>query len=353
MIGRLPTPYQQYSQKLLATYNGQSDIYDANGTPVSIKYRSSAAATPVYYYYGINSRGDVVSLYNSNGTIAAKYEYDAYGKLIGVTTSAGIAITGETSIANLNPLRYRSYVYDNETGFYYLQSRYYDPTTCRFVCGDKVLCDDITGKNLFAYCGNNPVIRTDDSGQGWWIAAGAIIGGLVGGVACAVTNLASGEDWYDGIIGAVVGGAVAGAIVTATCGTSLAVYGGTIAAYAGAAATSLTNEVVSYVPTVSEINGEPKTKELTQENISNSVGTVVTDTIVDGTIAAVTDKMVGIAIPANNKSWFIPKKLKSAFTGKYAKKLWGQTFLQSGIDSTLKICGNYNDKQETSTVIYP
>lgn len=73
----------------------------------------------------------------------------------------------------------------------------------------------------------------------------------------------------------------------------------------------------------------------------------------DGTISAVTDKIVGIAIPANNKSWFIPKKLKSAFTGKYAKKLWAQTFLQSGIVSTLDICGNYNDKQETSTVIYP
>ena len=141
--------------------------YDANGTPVSIKYRSSATATPIYYYYGINSRGDVVSLYNSNGTIAAKYEYDAYGKLIGVTTSAGIAITGETSIANLNPLRYRSYVYDNETGFYYLQTRYYDPTTCRFINED-IYYDTgqgFNGYNMFAYCNNNPVTHSDLTGE--------------------------------------------------------------------------------------------------------------------------------------------------------------------------------------------
>ena len=110
--------------------------YDASGNPVSIKYRSSATATPTYYYYALNSRGDVTSLYNSDGSVAAIYTYDAYGKLLSVKTSAGIDITSETAIANLNPLRYRGYVYDNETGLYYLQSRYYDPTTCKFMSED-------------------------------------------------------------------------------------------------------------------------------------------------------------------------------------------------------------------------
>lgn len=53
-------------------------IYDGNGVPISVAYRSRATSTPTYYYYAVNSRGDVIALYNSNGTIAAKYEYDAY-----------------------------------------------------------------------------------------------------------------------------------------------------------------------------------------------------------------------------------------------------------------------------------
>ena len=140
--------------------------YDANGTPISIAYRTRATATPSYYYYGTNWRGDVVALYNSNGTVAAKYEYDAYGKLLSVTTSAGIAITGETSIANLNPLRYRGYVYDNETGFYYLQSRYYDPTTCRFVNADGYVStiEELLGNNMFNYCCGNPILQIDPFG---------------------------------------------------------------------------------------------------------------------------------------------------------------------------------------------
>ena len=136
-------------------------IYDANGTPISIAYRTRATATPSYYYYGTNSRGDVTALYNSSGSITALYEYDAYGKVT-VKSSNGQVNTSETHIANVNPLRYRGYVYDNETGFYYLQSRYYDPTTCRFVNGDGQLnADSFSGFNQFAYCNNNPISFID------------------------------------------------------------------------------------------------------------------------------------------------------------------------------------------------
>ena len=139
--------------------------YDANGTPVSIKYRSSASATPVYYYYGLNSRGDVTSLYDSNGNLIVVYTYDAYGKLLSIQTKDGVDITSATNIANLNPLRYRGYVYDTETGFYYLQSRYYDPTTCRFINGDSQLnLDSTNGFNVFAYCNGNPAFYTDNCG---------------------------------------------------------------------------------------------------------------------------------------------------------------------------------------------
>ncbi len=218
--------------------------YDANDTPVSIKYRSSADATPVYYYYGINSCGDVVSLYNSNGTIAAKYEYDAYGKLIGVTTSAGIVITGETSIAILNPLRYRSYVYDNETELYYIQSRYYDPTTCRFVNADTmdVLTATpmaLTDKNLFAYCDNNPINRADDDGYFWHIVVGAAIGAVISGALTVATNIAKGNSWNEGLGISMLSGAASGALAA----TGVGVVGMAV----GGAAISMAENTVSQV----------------------------------------------------------------------------------------------------------
>ena len=191
--------------------------YDANGTPVSIKYRSSETANPVYYYYGINSRGDVTSLYNSDGSVAAIYSYDAYGKLLSVKTSAGIDITGSTSIAILNPLRYRSYVYDNETGFYYLQTRYYDPTICRFINADGQLStQDINCMNLFSYCSNNPVNRIDSTGEAWWHWA---LGAAIVAVCAAATVVTCGGF-----------AAAAGAVAAVSCGVAAATTASTIAA---------------------------------------------------------------------------------------------------------------------------
>ena len=141
----------------------------------------------------------------------ATYEYDAWGKLI---SSSG-------SLAEINPLRYRGYYYDTETGFYYLQSRYYDPSISRFINADGQINNDLLGYNLFAYCGNNPVNRTDDGGQGWWVLIGGVIGGIVGGVSKIVSNVASGEKWHKGVLGAVAGGAVSGAITAATGNLSL------------------------------------------------------------------------------------------------------------------------------------
>lgn len=77
---------------------------------------------------------------------------------------ANVAILAALS---LNPLRYRGYVYDSETGFYYLQSRYYDPETCRFINADALLSagEGLLDHNMFAYCGNDPVNYRDDGGN--------------------------------------------------------------------------------------------------------------------------------------------------------------------------------------------
>ncbi|MBR1757484.1 MAG: hypothetical protein IJ744_01990 [Lachnospiraceae bacterium] len=86
-------------------------FYDASGSPISITYNGTQ------YYYVKNVQGDIVGLTNTSGILVVSYEYDAWGKLLSVTGSAA------STIGQANPLRYRGYVYDSETGLYYLGSR--------------------------------------------------------------------------------------------------------------------------------------------------------------------------------------------------------------------------------------
>ena len=109
------------------------------------------------YYYVTNLQGDVMGLVDTNGNTVATYTYDPYGKVL--------TATGE--LAEKNPLRYRGYYYDSETGFYYLQSRYYDPATRRFVNADSYAGtgQGLIGYNMYAYCNNNAVNYKDSLGN--------------------------------------------------------------------------------------------------------------------------------------------------------------------------------------------
>ena len=140
--------------------------YDANGNIRMLKYRTSPTGSVTYVYYALNSRGDVIGLYNSTGTLFAKYNYDAWGNIISVTNASGVEVS-DTHIAKLQPFRYRSYYYDTDSGFYYLQSRYYDPVTHRFINADGLVSTGtgVLGYNMFAYCNNNPVNYSDPSGN--------------------------------------------------------------------------------------------------------------------------------------------------------------------------------------------
>ena len=90
----------------------------------------------------------------------ARYTYDAWGRILSITDGNGNANTSSSFIGNVNPIRYRGYYYDTETGWYYLNSRYYDPEVKRFINADNQLSadDDLIGKNLYAYCGVIPTI---------------------------------------------------------------------------------------------------------------------------------------------------------------------------------------------------
>ena len=129
-------------------------FYDAN-RPVIIKYGDTTT-----YHYELNLQGDVIAILDSFGNRVVEYTYDAWGKILSISGSM------KDTLGQANPLRYRGYVYDNETGLYYLQSRYYDPQTRRFLNSDIVYDTDagLQGYNLFIYCGNNPKNRIDASG---------------------------------------------------------------------------------------------------------------------------------------------------------------------------------------------
>ena len=110
------------------------------------------------YWYDKNLQGDIVGIRNSTGTLVAQYVYDAWGKNLQITDKDGNDVSGNPDhIANINPFRYRGYYYDVETGWYYLNARYYDPNVGRFLSPDTILGANggLQGYNLFAYCNNN------------------------------------------------------------------------------------------------------------------------------------------------------------------------------------------------------
>ena len=104
----------------------------------------------------------LLTIHGGYSTIKSRntYRYSAWGELLSTTGSMA------TTIGATNPLRYRGYYYDTETGLYYLQSRYYDPVTCRFINADVLLStgQGVLGYNMFAYCNNNPAGRKDTQG---------------------------------------------------------------------------------------------------------------------------------------------------------------------------------------------
>ena len=181
--------------------------YDNVGMPYSLIYNNGTTTTT--YYYITNLQGDVMYLADASGVQVAAYDYDPYGKII--------SATGD--LAEINPLRYRGYYYDAETGFYYLQSRYYDPKICRFINADSYAStgQGFTGLNMFAYCNNSPSSASDPSGEFPWITGliGAAVGAIVGVASAAIT----GGDGWDILI-AGISSATAGFVIGATGSTT-------------------------------------------------------------------------------------------------------------------------------------
>ena len=164
-------------------------LYDYDGSTITHNYildgstilketiTSGSGTSTLYYYYdesGIsgleyngtkysyvkNLQGDVIRIINANGVTVVEYNYDAWGNILSTTGSMA------STLGAANPFRYRGYYYDTESGWYYLNSRYYDPLVGRFVNADGIVGANggIMGYNMFAYCNNNPVMYVDPNG---------------------------------------------------------------------------------------------------------------------------------------------------------------------------------------------
>ena len=187
------------------------------------------------YWFYRNAQNDVIGIVDSSGSVVAKYTYDDWGKVLTVTDGQGNDISANaTHIANINPIRYRGYYYDAETGLYYINSRYYDADVCRFVSADThelitASLNALTDKNLFAYCDNNPIIRVDTGGEFWNVIIGAAVGAVAGVAGQLLSDILAmplnGKFEFSGwqsYIGAAAGGAVGGAILAGTGNAGLA-----------------------------------------------------------------------------------------------------------------------------------
>ena len=207
--------YIYASGKLLqekVTTNGTTEthnfFYDNTGKPYAMQVNGTT------YYYVTNLQGDVMGLVDTSGNSVASYTYDPYGKVL----------TATGALAEKNPLRYRGYYYDSESGLYYLQSRYYDPTTRRFINSDDTdylgIGGTILSYNLFAYCNNNPIVGNDPAGSFDW------------------GSLGKGGGWLSvGITALVVG------VSVLTCGVATPLMVGVAAVTAGAGALTAINGV--------------------------------------------------------------------------------------------------------------
>ena len=295
------TNYFTENNKIIFETTGNNMVYyirDEEGSLIGFKYNDTM------YYYIKNMQEDIIGITDSNYNLLCSYEYDAWGKLISIKDNNNNIITDTSHIGYINPFRYRSYYYDNETKLYYLNSRYYNPEWGRFISADIYIDteQDVNSSNMYSYTGNNPTSRIDVEGEFWFQIAGALIGGAISVVANGISNIANGKGVAENIGAAFAGGAFSGLIATTPLGFTT---GGTI----------LSNYGSAFIE--SAVSG-------------NSLKEIVVDTTVNGTIGLATGKFADKTIPLN-KGWIRPTKIKTSFTGNYTRKIATNTIVSTTV----------------------
>ena len=154
-VNGVATKYTLHGKNVVHMTSGADELhffYDAQNRPAVVVYNGTA------YAYVKSLQGDIVAILDENGNTVVSYGYDAWG--------APLWCTGELTetLGKVQPFRYRGYVFDEETGLYYLRSRYYNPRWGRFVNADMLIQCKKIGSNLFAYCSNRPILFSDANG---------------------------------------------------------------------------------------------------------------------------------------------------------------------------------------------
>ena len=284
-----------------------------------------------FCYFQRNLQGDVVGIYDENGTPKVKYNYDAWGNC---------TISSETTdypLAHANPIRYRGYYYDEDTGLYYLNARYYSPVWRRFISPDDTAYLDpesVNGLNLYAYCNNDPVNYADPTGCFGISALIAITVAsiLIGATAQLVSNALAGEtgsELWRGVAGAALG---SGVNALALC---LAIPTGGASLFIAAGVASVTQTGVDTLESI--IRGEKV-----------NWGQTVVDVFVNFEMTLL-GNYVGSKIVPTNPGWFQPRNFKSVFTKSYGQKILQQT----GIGAAISGATNFIKQNDWTKIIPP
>ncbi len=233
-VGTVTTKFYLNGNHILRQEDSENNVLD-------FLYGADGLAGFTYngtnYFYKKNIQNDIIGILDSAGKEIIRYNYDAWGNQRVIILSNGVGYeefdpnkvyTGDeyeyNKIARINPFRYRSYYFDTETNLYYLNSRYYDPELGRFINSDDINTIDVTkvalnGLNLYAYCLNNPVNKTDATGLWWFFddliaAFTGFVVGIVGQLVSDLVTSAFTKKWcfssWETYFGAALGGLVGG-----------------------------------------------------------------------------------------------------------------------------------------------
>ena len=185
-VNGVTTTYTLEGSNIVKETDGTNTLwyyYDASDSLIGFEYNG----TP--YFYVKNIQGDIIAITDATGTQVVTYLYDSWGKVLDIDG------TLKNTIGEINPFRYRGYYYDTETGLYYLNSRYYDPNTKRFINADEGNTDSICGNNLFAYGDNNIINRADFDGRDAYILVNENLMGFLGHIGLLVED-EDGNWWH-------------------------------------------------------------------------------------------------------------------------------------------------------------
>ena len=267
------TNYNYQGSALISQVTGNDTLlfsYDAAGNVVAVNYNG------IYYYYVRNGQNDIIRLIDGDNNTVVEYAYDSWGTPLSTTGTLASTLGAQ------NPFRYRGYVYDAETGLYYVTSRYYDPEIGRFINADSQLNakDGILGYNLYAYCNNNPIMYSDPSGHSIILACiivGAVIGGLAGGhIAAKVSKAQTGKVNGWAVAGGIVGGGVLGGLVGWGIGAAITAIGAAATGAAGTAAAPIVEQAVEEASTALQTYYPPNNGfSGAIEKVSLDVGTII------------------------------------------------------------------------------